>query len=288
MVSRSLISEPYPATQDILAKGVSSVHTAAAIVRHALRMLLQDPMVTLRVIAPALALLGLVGLATLLAAPSLLVFGTQTDGSNPLIAVLLMLGFIAGYGLMAMLWHRHALPVPAPRALGARLFAGYMWRVLLLGLIQLGFSIAIVIPLLLSAAMGQNDGPAPNAAAVLITTFLTQLLLLWVSLRFSLILPAAAVGQPLAILESWSKTHRMSRPLWGVAAILAAFNTALAALIGIIGMIGARTPLVALIVELPVYILQGMLIFGVLTTLYAHLVQNSFTNRIPGADHMTI
>lgn len=255
------------------------MHTAAAIVRHALQMLLQDPRITLRVISPALILLAGVGITTFLAAPSLLTMRHEPVTADSLLVAPLILGFMAGYGLMAMLWHRHALHDADVRPFGLRLFVRYMGRVLLLGIIQLGFSIAIVIPLLLGASFGQNEGPGPSVFAILMTTFLTQLLLIWVSLRLSLILPAAALGAPLAIAESWRKTAALTRPLWGVAAILAGFNTVLTVLIGLIDM---RTPLLALIVELPIYVLQGMLIFGILTTLYAHLVQNSVAGRTPG------
>jgi len=231
------------------------------------------------VIAPALAVLIAAGLVALVAAPSLLVIRTAPADANWGLTILLTVAFVGGYGLMAMLWHRHALATPQARPFSLRLFVGYMWRVVLLGVIQLGFSIAIVIPLLLSALIGQNGGPAPHALSELIATFLTHLLLIWVSLRLSVILPAAALGAPLAISESWAKTSAISRPLWGVAVIFAAVNTALTV---VIALINARTPLTALLVELPIYIVQGMLIFGVLTTLYAHLMQNSVTGRIPG------
>lgn len=259
---------------------------AALIVRHALAMLLARPGTTLRVIAPAIVMMAAVGILALFAVPSLLVMQSADPSTlqgldRPLTAAGLAVAFVTGYALMAILWHRHALSSAGPKAFSAKLFIGYMWRVVLLALIQLGFSILIVVPLLLSSGGGDGAPSEPNVLAVFITTFLAQLLLIWVSLRLSLILPAAALGTPMSMSESWQHTASVVRPLWGVAAILAALNSVLTLLTG---LLSTRTPTMALTVDLPVYMIQGLLIFGVLTTLYSFLVQSTPTTRARGIE----
>lgn len=252
--------------------------SAVAILLHALRQLLQSPVTTLRVIAPALGVLVVSGLLIWIFAPGLLAFGpapgtgaSWPQGFDSVIWILLILWAVFGYALMAILWHRHGLTDGTAKRPGALLLMGYLWRVILLSLIQILISVVIVIPLLISLASGQPDAPGPSWPAMLLTTFLTGLLLVWASLRLSLVLPAAALGNRMSFAESWAITAPMVRPFWGIAALLAGLNTALS---GLIGLVESRNPAWILLVEAPVYVAQGLLIFSVLTTLYAYLVQD--------------
>ncbi|WP_162798479.1 hypothetical protein [Sulfitobacter sp. SK012] len=254
------------------------MNTAAAIIRHALRMLFKNPVKTLRVIAPALLLLICVGLVTYFKAPYLLTTGAARNDptlwpadANVILSVSLTFFFVVGYALMAILWHRYALAETEPRPLSFGLLLGYLWRVVLLGIIQLAFSVAIMIPLLISAAFTPSQGIEPNTIAILVTTFLAQIVMIWLSLRLSLVLPAAALGRPLPIVDSWRETGPLMRPLWGVAGLLAAFNTLIAKAVE---LTSTGNALAALTMEMPIYLIQGLLIFGVLTTLYAHLQQD--------------
>lgn len=252
--------------------------SAIAILMQALRSLLQSPATTLRVILPALVLLGGVGVLMLTVAPDLLRFGFVQDGApfwpqggSGLIWAGLIILAVCGYALMAILWHRHGLSEGDVGWPPVRIVFGYLWRVLLISLIQVLISIVLVIPLLISIASATPDAGQPSLPAMLLTTFMTGLLLIWLSLRLSLVLPAAALGQRMGFGESWSITAPLVRPLWGVATLLAALNTLLS---GLLGLIGSTTPALTLLVEAPVYVAQGLLIFSVLTTLYAFLVQD--------------
>ena len=147
---------------------------------------------------------------------------------------------------------------------------GYLGRVLALALIQLVVSLALVIPLVISSTSAAPDGGSPALASMMLTTFVSQLILLWLSLRLSLILPAAALGRPLAMSLSWRYTSPLARPLWGVAAALAFVNTAFT---GLLTLLELTAPAHVVAFELPVYILEGLLIFSVLTTLYALQIQ---------------
>ena len=240
--------------------------------------MLQSPATTFRVILPALLLLCGVGALILGAAPELLGFGFAQNGApawpqggDGLVWAGLIALAVCGYALLAILWHRHGLSDGQAGWPPVRIVLGYMWRVLLISLIQVLISIVLVIPLLISIASATPDAGQPSLPAMLLTTFLTGLLLIWLSLRLSLVLPAAALGERMSFSESWSITAPLVRPLWGVAALLAALNTLLS---GLLGLIGSSSPALTLMVEAPVYVAQGLLIFSVLTTLYAYLVQD--------------
>ena len=72
--------------------------------------------------------------------------------------------------------------------------------------------------------------------------------------------------------HSWNYTRSLAEPLWGVAAVLALFNTVLTAAISHLNL---KTPIFLLVFELPVYILEGLLIFSILTTIYARQIKHN-------------
>jgi hypothetical protein len=249
--------------------------TARSLLRHAIGLLTQDPLKTLTVVAPALGLMAGIGVIAALAAPDVLRIGPGNPNAAQLglgVLPLILLGaFVLSYALMAILWHRHTLGDQRKhRPMSLSLVAGYLWRVIALAAVQLAVSLALVIPLVLSNQTGGASGASPALASILLTTFVTQLVLVWLSLRLSLILPAAAVGRPLRMAHSWRYTQALARPLWGVAAALAVMNTAFT---GILTLFELTAPAHVVALELPVYILEGLLIFSVLTTLYAHQIQ---------------
>ncbi|MEQ6203569.1 hypothetical protein ABMC88_11000 [Sulfitobacter sp. HNIBRBA2951] len=249
--------------------------TARSLLQNAILLLTRNPKKTVTVVAPALVLMLGVGILTALLAPDVLAANANTsdfsflaDGPVPL---LLVAGFVLSYALMAILWHRHTLADrPARRPMSAMLVMGYLWRVLALALIQLVASLAIIMPLLIVTETGDGAARPPALVSILITTFTTQIILLWFSLRLSLILPAAALGKPMPLAHSWRHTDTIARPLWGVAAALALVNTGFTA---ITTFIQPTAPSYAVAVELPIHIIEGLLIFSVLTTLYSILVQ---------------
>lgn len=253
------------------------MNSAMNLLRHALGLVTHQPLKTLAVVAPAIVVMCGVGLTTAALAPELLTL----DPANPdletvksvKLALILLTTFILSYALMAILWHRHTLSEShAPLPMSIPLVFGYLWRVLALALIQLLAGVALVIPLLALGKSGSGEADGPAMISILLTTFVTQLMLMWLSLRLSLILPAAALGRPIAMSQSWKATAPLARSLWGVAAVLALINTTLSALIPFLGL---TRPSHALAVELPIYIIEGLLIFSVLTTLYARQIQNN-------------
>jgi hypothetical protein len=251
--------------------------TATLLLKQALGLLISDPIKTLLVICPALLLMIAVCGAMIAATPELLTLGAGTglpaDIALSWMSVFLLITFVFSYALMAILWHRHTLgDTHTSLPLSAHLIIGYLGRVLMLALIQLAVSLAFIIPLILSHQNAQDIPQSPSVVSILITTFASQLMLVWLSLRLSLILPAAAIGRPIRMTHSWRITHALAGPLWGVAAVLALLNTGMTAAVTFLGL---STPAYAMLVEVPMYILEGLLIFSILTTLYSRQIKHS-------------
>lgn len=251
--------------------------TAANLLQQAVGLLTHSPLKTLTVVAPALVLMAGVGVFAAVAAPELLITGPSqahiADLSSGVMTMTVLAAFMVSYAMMAVLWHRHTLAETRnAQPLSARLLLGYLWRVLALAMVQLVVSLALVIPLVLFSRGADGGSGTPALASVLLSTFITQLVLLWLSLRLSLILPAAALGKPIRMTLSWRYTQPIARSLWGVAAALALTNTALT---GLVTLLDFASPGHRLAIELPIYVLEGLLIFSVLTTLYSLQTQKA-------------
>lgn len=259
----------------------SQVITARSLLHNAVHLLTQRPLKTLVVVAPALVLMGGVSVIAAVVAPDVLRIGADNpdisglaDGFVPLS---LVAAFVISYALMAILWHRHTLSGNrSPQPLGLKLIGGYLWRVVALALIQLVASLTLVMPLMILSETGSGGIHPPSLPSILLTTLISQTVMLWFLLRLSLILPAAALGRSMRIAHSWLHTRRIARPLWGVAVALALVNTAFTAVFTLFEL---TTPVHVVALELPVYVIEGLLIFSVLTTLYSLLVQKN-TSRI--------
>jgi hypothetical protein len=253
--------------------------TALTLLRQAINLLVHNPLKTLIVVGPALMLLVVVSVLIALAAPELLRIGTAGFDTATMSfgwrAMALMLAFIVSYALMAILWHRYTLGHGThPKPINLPLVFGYLWRVGALALIQIGVSLAVIVPLVIASQ--STGGTRPALLSVLFATFISQLLLVWVSLRLSLILPATAVGLPIRMKQSWNYTQPIARPLWGVAAALALINTTLSATVAFLGV---ETPILAIALELPIYVAKGLLVLSILTTLYELQIRNQHPNR---------
>lgn len=240
--------------------------TTLNLLQRAVGLLTKHPLRTVTVLAPALVLMAIVGFAAAIIAPGFLTSGAQGTAAGGSSLVVLT-AFVLSYAMMAILWHRHTLhDMGEQRPMTVRLVFGYIWRALALTAIQIAVNFALIIPLILSIRSNDADTAAPALVSILLSTFITQLFLLWLSLRLSLILPAAALGKPISMAKSWRYTVSVSRPLWGVAAVLALANTLATSFITLIDLDSSGHQLA---IEMTIYIVQGLLIFSVLTTLYS-------------------
>ncbi len=258
------------------------MQNAMAIIAHALRMLVVDPATTFRVVLPALVMVMGSAIASAALVPDALrPFYVKTAPedlpglSSALILLLLGLVGLIGYALMAILWHRHVLLNGPERdnALkpGKGIVMGYLWRGIIVGLVQ--FMVVVPIAIVMAAAGGASlaGGTPPNLVVFALIGFLAGVVFIWVALRISVVLPAAALGTAMPVGASWQATQPASQSLWGVAAILAGLNAAvsLASTLVMPEAPGAR-----LVLESMIYVIEGLIFISVLTTLYGHLIEH--------------
>ncbi|NUH66160.1 hypothetical protein HTT03_12775 [Sulfitobacter sp. S0837] len=252
------------------------MNRATALFAHALNMFLLAPATTLRVILPAvLWVMGAAAVAGVMASDALnAMHRVMADTAPPPTAqvlVLLACGIagILGYALMAVLWHRHVLlDREAPEAElrpSMGVFWGYVGRAIVLGFVQ--FLAAIPIGLAMMLLSGLTGS---STAALMLIGLAAGVAFLWVALRLSLVLPAAAMGQTMPIRESWQATAPLAGVLWALAVLLAVVNT----LLGVIsGVLLPDDPGVRLLLDSALYIIEGLVFVSVLTTLYGHLIE---------------
>lgn len=252
------------------------MQAAVAIIAHALRMLIFETGTTLRVIMPALVLvIGSSLIAVTFAGDTLIALQTNPEAvmrnppiTIPLIAFLGLVGLI-GYALMAILWHRHVLLSGMDRGQVMRpdlqIMIGYIGKAIIVGFVQFVASIPIVLGMGVIIALG-GGGPAVGALAGL----LGSLAFVWVALRLSLILPAAALGARMTLMDSWETTSAVSGTMLAVAALLTGLNWCAFA---IAGVLSPDASAIGLLIQTIVYVLEGLVFISVLTTFYGHLVE---------------
>ncbi len=257
------------------------MNTAMAIISHAVRMLTYDTRTTLQILLPPLALVvGSAAAAAVLAPSALHLLYIQVPNEDlptvASLAVLLGLGIIGltGYALMAILWHRHVLLNGDARSAALRpdvtTVFSYLWRATLVGLVQMLVSIPIAFAMALVGGAALSTGASPSLLIFVVLGVLSGVLFLWVALRISVVLPAAAMDRKMRIAESWQITASAATPILGVALILALLN-------GVISLAATTllpdAPGVRLVFETAIYALEGLVFISVLTTLYGHLVE---------------
>lgn len=237
------------------------------VLRHALRMLLHDPWATIRITILPIGLGAAAGrLAEIAIMGEALPDDELMSRTDPraLLAVLASLFCeVAGIAWAAVGWHRWGLLSEAPGAIlprfDAPLFWSYFWISIKIALIIL----ACMVPLLLAAgALGLSTGNSDASTALL---FLGVLFILALSLRYSLALPAAAIGLPMTLGAAFHATRGYTH-----AFIL------LSAVLSVISLAGAYIP----VQGVPGLALQAALTWfslalglSVLTTLYGTLVE---------------
>lgn len=176
------------------------------------------------------------------------------------------------YCWAAVGWHRYILleeigAGPLPQWRGGRV-ASYIGRafllVLVLVLISLvgGFVVGFVALLL----------PVPLFAAVLFTGLAVGLM--WVLTRLGLILPAAALGQPMSLGESWEATRPVSTDLLLPLIVITIAGGGLAQLN--LSVLGSGP--VGTILGMLIYWLQVLMNLSLMTTLYGTQVEGRRLN----------
>ncbi|SLN32663.1 hypothetical protein [Roseisalinus antarcticus] len=172
------------------------------------------------------------------------------------------------FSWVSVTWHRFILLEEYPGSLPAiadRPIWAYIRKSLWLAILIILVFIPII--LLLSLALGPMLAILGQFGALAFSLVL-GLIFGYVWLRWSLILPAVAVGRQMTVSESWQATKPMSGTIWGVAFLLILLNFVL----GLITLpFGAS--LVALLLAQIVNWFTLMVGMSVLTTLYGNVVE---------------
>ena len=258
------------------------MNDAMAILAHALRMLVHEPGTTFRVITPALLLvLGSAIGAMVFASDAIVALQvvTETMEMPPASSILLLFGLgligLIGYALMAILWHRHVLLNGDARDTDLRpdtsVILGYIWRAIILGFVQFLVAIPIGMAIAILGGIGAAFSGGANMILFTIVGVAAGVIFIWIGLRLSVVLPAAALGNLMRVGESWQVTAPVANALWGVAVLLAVINTILTF---VSTAILPGDPALSLVFQTIIYIVEGLVFVSVLTTLYGHLVEN--------------
>ncbi|SHJ01610.1 hypothetical protein [Wenxinia saemankumensis] len=192
------------------------------------------------------------------------------------LATLLVVLFVSAW--VAVTWHRYVLLEEEPAlvpALGGRPVWPYLGRtivlsiVLILCAIPLSFVTGLVAAPFIGADPGAGTAPAPGFGPAFVIGVLFAAVLTWLWLRFGLILPATAVGQPMRMGESWARTKPAAGAIFLATLILMAITFAA----GIVVDLALGGTILATILSLLVNWVSLMVGISILTTLYGHLVE---------------
>lgn len=250
------------------------------VVQHGVSMLLRNlgpavrisigPLVIGAAVVVLLALLGLGSIATLL--------GPAGGSADP--AAMEALGAGAAVGALiagvvwlfvlswiAVAWHRYVLLEEKSGLLPPlrqALVWPYLGRTILLALLLA--LVAIPAGMVLAFVFGVSGG---SIGATLLGGLLLWLLLGWIAMRLSLVLPARAVDRPMSFGESWAATAPASGGIFVVVLVLGVINVVLSWVFG--ALFGGN--LLGAILSLILQWFTAMLGLSVLTTLYGHLVE---------------
>lgn len=251
--------------------------STSAVLRHAAAMIFRDINATIKVLSPALLIIGATAVAALLLAPTMVAeWFLPTDetpalpsanqvGLTLIAALAVMLGFV----LMAILWHRYVLASEETRRSGvmpeAGVIAGYIWRTILLALILMLFTIPMIIIVGLIVAATGGAMPVAIILGLVVAAFMA-----WASLRLSLVLPAIALERPIGFGDSWRATAPASGQIFWLAIILAALNQLVTTVLGVL----VPGPLfLAVALQLIGTVILTLISVSVLTTLYGVLIE---------------
>lgn len=228
---------------------------------------------------PALRISGVLALTpTVLAmvvAP--FIIGTAPQNPGPYVVFTLLYYLLSAlfFSWLAVGWHRYVLLDEAPGRFLPRLSGDRPWayfgRTIQIGLLTMVVVFVAGMPLGMLAAGIVQAAPGPlglfYAAGPL---FLLNWILTALVLRFSVVLPASAVGKPITLGEAWSKTSPGNGPIFVIALISMLCSVAA-------GWIGFWLASIALLLgavwQLATIWVTVILAVSLLTTLYGHYVE---------------
>ena len=195
--------------------------------------------------------------------------GSQGPGRE--LAALGLGAILAAFGFLwaAVAWHRFVLLEESPGllpALHAGRIGAYLWAwVRLIGpLILVGLAVATA-----GAAIAVVAAAAGVPALAFLLFFGLNILAIYATLRFSLVLPAAAVGKRMGVVESWELTGGAREAILIAAALLSVLNAVIELAGGALGLAGGA----GAVLSLGTWWFGFVLGLSILTAIYGHVVE---------------
>ena len=185
--------------------------------------------------------------------------------------VIIVVLTVAAVCWTAVAWHRYILLQENPGMflpkLDGNLVLGYIGRSILLGLVLIIPGIALSF---LGGGVAFNLFAASPYLAVILITLIIYVPLFFLFYRFSLILPAGAIGKHMTLGNSWSDTASASGAIVVVSLVMLAVSVVFEL---VIQKIFGSTSVSTLVVSAVIDWFMMMIGLSILTTLYGHLVE---------------
>lgn len=197
-----------------------------------------------------------------------------SDGTSAFVTGIAVALFIAAvlfaFSWVAVAWHRFVLLEEYPALLPPIMekpIAAYAVQSIKVTLMV----ILVALPIMFIVVL--VSGPAVlifGGVADLLIGAVIGALLSYFSLRWGLILPAAAVGQPMILREAWDASAPHSKTIFGISAIMVGLNI----VVSIVSLIfAAGLPPIAWVIDLGMSWLMALAGISIITALYGHIVQ---------------
>lgn len=187
--------------------------------------------------------------------------------AGPMFLVVILSLLIGMWSVVA--WHRFVLLEDLPEgwmpALRADRVLAYLGRSVQIALVLICLMLPLALVALLLVSVLNGMGPSVLALINLPLTIVVT----YIVLRLSVLLPAAALGAPMGLREAWSCTSGAFGDLMGLSAIMVALQFAAQFIIDA----SAGTPSLAAAVSLVISVVLALVNISLLTTLFGHYVE---------------
>lgn len=252
---------------------------ALKLVTHSLSMVWRNRLDAIRVASPLIATTLITQLYLFFALGVNPLLGEDVDftaagGAGAVLFVLYALGAIAGVWTYVA-WHRFVLLADYPRGVCLPIPVAR-------GLAYFGISLLVtLIAALIGAVLGVGfgfvggaiDGILSNEVGVMtaLGVTLAALVVIPLSLRLAVMLPAAAVGEKLGLKAAWAATRGAGATLLGAAILL---TLAILAVVVPVGAIAFALPApINILLALPFSMFATLVGVSFLTTLYGYYIE---------------
>lgn len=174
---------------------------------------------------------------------------------------------LVGLAIMIAAWHRYVLLPEEERGDGFTpsigIVLGYLGRSILLALV-----VSLVsVPFFLIAASAIGGGG--SSIMLELVTLPLNIALGWLLLRWSLILPACAIGRKLSVRDSWNATEPLSGTIFGLTVLLAGLGLAMNLILKALLPLNVAGEVIGIAASL----LFALVSASVLTTLYGIAIE---------------